>query len=336
MSGTTTLSIVDATALVEAAFTASKVSPENAAVTARALVSSEVDGQPGHGLSRVPTYAAQSRVGKVDGFATPSAQRIRPALTLIDAAHGFAYPALDLAVEKLAESARMNGIAAAVIRRSHHFGQAGKPCERLAEQGFAAFIYGNSPKAMAPWGGRAARLGTNPIAFAAPLPDGPPLVIDLALSRQARGKVLAAKKAGRSIPEGWALDPEGRPTTDPDAAMAGTMIPIGEAKGAALALMVEVMSACLSASCLAFEASSFLDDKGPPPGVGQSLIAVDVDAASGGQFAERMSTLLAAYAEDGVRLPGARRIENRARAAREGISVGDALLQEIRALAAAS
>ena len=175
MSGAT-LSIAEATALVDAAFRASKVSEVNAANTAAALVGSEADGQPGHGLSRVPTYAAQSRIGKVDGFATPRAERVRPAMSVIDAAHGFAYPALDLAVEQVAAAARETGIAAAVIRRSHHFGQAGKPCEKLAEQGFAAFIYGNSPKAMAPWGGKAARLGTNPIAFAAPLPDGPPLV----------------------------------------------------------------------------------------------------------------------------------------------------------------
>lgn len=334
MSDPEILAIDDARELAARALVANNTSTRNAALTAEALVAAEIDGQAGHGLSRVATYAAQARVGKVDGFAAPAVDWTRPALARIDAGHGFAYPAIDLAVRELAPAARRQGVAVAAIRRSHHFGQAGRPCEQLAEQGFAAFIYGNSPKAMAPWGGTAARLGTNPIGFAAPGPDGaPPLVIDLALSRQARGKVLAAKKKGEPIPEGWALDAEGRPTTDPDAALAGTMIPIGETKGAALALMVEVMAAGLTASALAFEASSFLDDKGPPPDVGQLLVAIDVEATSDGGFGDRMQALLDAYAEDGVHVPGSRRLANRALAAREGLRVAPALLAEIRALA---
>ena len=129
-------------------------------------------------------------------------------------------------------------------------------------------ILGNSPKAIAPWGGREGLFGTNPIAFAAPRRAAEPLLIDLSLSKVARGKVMVAAKNGTPIPEGWALDKEGRPTTDAKAALEGTMIPIGDAKGAALVLMVEVLAAALTGANYGFEASSFFTADGPPPGGG--------------------------------------------------------------------
>ena len=198
-----------------------------------------------------------------------------------------------------------------------------------------AFVFGNAPKAIAPWGGKAPLYGTNPIAFAAPLGEGrPPLVIDLALSRVARGKIMAADKAGKPIPEGWALDPDGRPTTDPKAALAGTMIPIGEAKGAALALMVEVLAAGLTGASLAFEASSLFSGDGAPPNLGQTIVAIDPGLASAGAFAERMSTLVEAIeSEPGARLPGTSRLAARARAKAEGIAIPKPIHSEILALA---
>src|SRR5690606_2376488 len=128
-----------------------------------------------------------------------------------------------------------------------------------------ALMVGNSPKAMAFWGGRKPMIGTNPIAFAAPMPDMPPLVIDLALSQVARGRIVSAKDAGKSIPEGWAVDSEGNPTTDPAAALAGSLLPVGGAKGAALALMVEILAAALTGSSFGFEASSLFEGEGPAP-----------------------------------------------------------------------
>ena len=172
------------------------------------------------------------------------------------------------AVAGLPEVARDQGVAVAPIRRSHHCGAAGHPVERLAETGLVALLFANTPAAMAPWGGAQALLGTNPIAFACPLPGREPIVVDLSLSKVARGNILAAKQRGERIPEGWALDEAGRPTTDPDAALRGTMLPLGDAKGTALALMVELLAAGLTGATYAAEASSFLDAKGPPPGTG--------------------------------------------------------------------
>ncbi|WP_417668172.1 Ldh family oxidoreductase [Roseibium sp.] len=328
-----TLSLAEAHRLVRTALIASRTRPENADCVARALVSAEASGQPGHGLSRVPGYAAQSASGKVDGAAVPTLQEVTPSLVRIDAAHGFAYPAIEKALEVLPAMASRQGIAMAAVARSHHFGQGGAHCEALADKGYVALVFGNAPKSIAPWGGKEPLFGTNPIAFAAPVPGKPSLVIDLAVSRVAKGKIMAAEKTGSPIPEGWALDKDGNPTTDATAAMAGTMLPIGEAKGAALAMMIEVLSAALVGASLAFEASSLFSGEGKPPNLGQVILAIDPRLSSGGAYAERIATLMAAVeGADGARVPGSRRIEMRAKAEADGLSIPSAILREIRAL----
>ena len=157
-----TIPITEAEALVAAALVRCRTGEANAAVVARALVAAEADGLKGHGLSRVASYAAQAKVGKIDGFATPIATQPRPAVLVVDAAHGFAYPALDLAIARLPEITRAAGVASAAIHRSHHAGVAGAPVERLAEQGFVALLFANTPAAMAPWGRTCGRFRHEP------------------------------------------------------------------------------------------------------------------------------------------------------------------------------
>ena len=318
--------------LAAAAFVRCGAAPAAAESTARALVEAEADGLTGHGLVRVPAYAAQVRAGKVRGDAAVTVGHPRPGLVAIDAAHGFAYPALDAAVAALPAVARSQGIAAAGIRRSHHCGAAGRPVERLAAEGLVAILFANTPAAMAPWGGARAVFGTNPLAFACPLPGRAPIVADLALSKVARGNIVAARRRGEPLPEGWALDAQGYPTTDPEAALKGTMLPLGDAKGTALALMVELLAAGLTGSRFAAEASSFLDAEGDPPGTGQLIVAIDAAALSP-DAPERFAELAGSIeAQAGARLPGARRLALRAAAARDGIAVPDALAAEIAAL----
>lgn len=328
-----TLSSQDAEALVTRALIASRTSEANAQVTARALVSAEADGQLGHGLVRVPSYAEQARVGKIDGFATPEISGAAAARR-IDAGTGFAYPAIELALETLAPLARDMGIASAGIYASHHCGQAGRHVERLAEQGLVAFAYANTPSAMAFHGGKRSRLGTDPLAFAAPIPARAPLVIDMALSVVARSKIVAAKAKGEPLPQGWAVDDQGQPATNADKALAGTLLPIGGAKGSALALIVEILCGALAGANFGWEASGFMDAKGGPPRLGQFLIALDPAHFAGAGFAVRMTELAAAIAEDGARLPGDRRLAARTKAAREGLVIADDLHAQIQALAA--
>jgi (2R)-3-sulfolactate dehydrogenase (NADP+) len=318
----TMFSLAAARERVAAVFVAAGASDANAASVAAALVTAEADGLKGHGLSRVPTYLAMLKSGKIDGKAAPAASRPRPGVLAIDAANGFAYPAIDLAIAELPSLARAQGIVAAPIRRSNHCGSAGYHVERLARQGLVALLFANTPGAMAPWGGSKPVFGTNPIAFAAPLDGRDPLVIDMALSKVARGPIVAARQKGEPIPEGWALDADGRPTTDPAAAIAGTMVPLGDAKGATLAMMVEILAAGLVGAHFAFEASSFLDGEGGPPETGQLLLAIDPAAIGGASFAGRMHDLVAAIeGQEGTRLPGMRRYGLRAAAERDGIAV---------------
>lgn len=327
------LSLGEIEDLVVAVLVRARTAPANARSVARALAAAEATGQSGHGLRRLAAYAAQAASGKVDGHAVPSAAEPAPAAITVDAAHGFAYPALDLAVARLPERARQCGIALAAIRRSHHCGVAGLPVERLAEQGLVALMFANAPAAMAPWGGRTALFGTNPIAFAAPLAGAAPLVVDLSLSKVARGKIMAARQKSEAIPAGWAFDADGRPTTDAAAALAGTMAPLGDAKGTALALMVELLAAGLVGANYAYEASSFFDADGAPPGVGQLLIAIDPQRIGGAGATARFAELAARIeADGGSRLPGRRRQELRRQAESAGVAVDDDLLREIEAI----
>ncbi len=327
------LAIEEAQDLAVRALMASNTNESNARSTATALVNAEADGQKGHGLSRIPSYAAQTQSGKVDGLATPSVERPATALLRVNAQSGFAYPAVDLACEQLSEIVSVTGVAAACIYNSHHLGQAGAHAERLASQGLVAIVMSNSPKAISFWGGSEPMMGTNPIAFAVPRTDAEPLVIDLALSKVARGKILAAQQAGEKIPDTWALDAEGNPTDDPAAAMAGSMLAIGDAKGAALALMVEILTAALTGSNFGYEASSFFSGEGEPPHIGHTFIVFQPDAASGGRFAERVANIMAAIEQtDGARLPGSSRLTHRKRAADDGLLISPALHEEIRTI----
>lgn len=327
------LSPADAQSLVVAILLNHATSERNALSVAKALVSAEMDGQQGHGLSRVPSYAAQSASGKVDGRAIPAVTERQNAAVRIDAAGGFAYPAIDLALSELRALARESGVAAAAVFRSHHFGQAGYHAERLANAGLVALVFGNSPKAIAPWGGSDAVFGTNPIAFAAPRVEDEPLLIDLSLSKVARGNVMLAQQRGEPIPDDWALDANGQPTIDPEAALQGTMLPLGGAKGAALVLMVEILAAGLSGAHFGYEASSFFTPDGAPPGVGQLLLAIDPELLSGGSFAARLEALISRIdAQEHVRLPGSRRLALRRHAQREGLHVAAGLYNQLCAL----
>ena len=323
--------------MARGALAAAGAHEEMAAATARALVAAEAAGQAGHGLSRVPQYAAFLKNGRADGAATPRIVNERGGAVLVDARHGLAYPALALAEAEAAWRARAHGVAFAGVTNSHHSGAMGLPVARLADQGLVALAFTNSPAAMPVPGGRRPLMGTNPVAAAFPRRGAAPLVVDMALSEVARGKIMVAAKEGRPIPQGWALDAEGRPTTDAQAALSGAMLAMGGTKGALLAMVVELLCCALTGAAFGFEADSFFQDEGNRPRLGQALLVVDPGALAGTDaFAARMETFVAAMAaEDGVRLPGSRRDALAARAAAEGVEIPDALHARLLALATA-
>ena len=308
-----------------------KTSEDNAKEVADALISAEFDGQSGHGLSRIPSYVEQLTSGKVNGTEAPSILSSNGSVIRIDANNGFAYPSISLALKEITSTCKKFGIAAASISRSHHFGQAGRHVEILAENGLIGLMFGNTPKAIPPWGGTKALFGTNPIAFSTPRDHEAPLVIDMSLSKVARGKVMVANQQNEKIPEGWAIDSDGKPTTDPKKALAGAMLPIGDAKGSALALMVEILAAGLTGSNFGFEASSFLNAEGDSPGVGQLIIAIDPSFFSGERFSERTETIVDAILEQpATRLPGNKRLEKRKlRDSSQSVTISKELFEKI-------
>jgi (2R)-3-sulfolactate dehydrogenase (NADP+) len=326
------ISIADATALIHAALAAAGVPSDVCASAAAALVAAEAEGQSGHGFSRLADYIAQARSGKINLNAQITTTLRGPASLFIDADQGFAFPALDAALAKGLPLAEQMGIAIMAVGNSHHCGTLSVQVEKIANAGMIGLMVANAPKAIAPWGAKDPVFGTNPIAFATPRAEADPLVIDMSLSRVARGKVMNASKTNQPIPLGWALDAQGEPTTDAKAALEGTMIPIGEAKGTALALMVEILATAFTGSAFSHEAGSFFSADGPAPRVGQTLIAIRPDADS--DFLARVSSLLGTIqAMEGARLPGTRRYQAICIAQTDGLLVPAHYLKLARSLA---
>ncbi|MGO4326386.1 Ldh family oxidoreductase [Cupriavidus sp. 2TAF22] len=305
--------------------------------TARALVQADLAGLPSHGVSRVPMYVAHLRHRRVNGDAQPVIARQTPGSTLVDAQAGFAFPACALAVSAAVASARECGIGAGVVTNSHHFGAAALHLDPVAQAGMIGIAMGNSPAAMPAWGGSKPLFGTNPIAAVFPRKDAEPLVIDLSLSEVARGKIMVAAKQGKPIPLGWALDAEGRPTTDAQAALRGSMLPAGGVKGAMLALMVELLIVSLAGARFGAEADSFFEDAGNQPRIGQLFLAFNPAGFAGdATYHARLETLIAAMLSDrGTRVPGARRTDAQARAREHGIDIPEALDKELQTLSQA-
>jgi len=317
--------------LTTAALTRAGAGPDMAASTAKALVGAEAQGLASHGLARVSQYAAHLRNGRVNGDAKPKVVRERAAACLIDADEGLAFPACDLAIKEAIERARKCGVAFAGVTRSHHFGVAAQHLEAVAAAGMVGLAMGNSPAAMPAWGGKRALFGTNPIAAVFPRRDGDPVMIDLALSEVARGKLMVAARDGKSIPTGWALDKNGEPTTDPKAGLEGMMCPAGGVKGAMLAMIVELLCCSLTGAAFGFEADSFFVEEGNRPNIGQAFLVIDPGALAGTDtYLERIETLMSAMlVDEGVRVPGDRRRGIALKAQREGVEVADAVIAQL-------
>jgi len=301
---------------------------------ARHLVRAEEQGLPTHGMSRVPFYCSMLRNGRADGAAHPAMAAERAAACLIDNKDALPYVAVQWALEEAIQRARRNGIGLAGVRNSAHVGVLGIHLGPVAEAGLVGFAFTNSPAAIPAWGGKKPLFGTNPVAAVFPRKGKDPLVIDLALTTVVRGKIMMAMRRGERIPEGWALDRHGRPTTDPKEAIEqGSLFPIGGAKGAMLALMFELICASLTGAAIGPEADSFFAEQGNKPRIGQVFIAIDPDGLSGREkYFERVETVISAMlADPEVRLPGARRFAAEKSAAR-GIEVPDELLAQIEKL----
>jgi len=331
-----TITMDAARGLVTAALQSAGANRAMAQATARALVLAEAQGLASHGLGRVGQYSTHLRNGRVNGGAEPMVARSRGAAAVVDAQEGLAFGACELAVAEAIARAREFGVAIVGVNNSHHCGVVVDHLRPAADAGMVGLGFANSPAAMPAAGGRHAIFGTNPIAAIFPRRgDAVPLMIDLSLSEVARGKLMVAAKEGKAIPTGWALDAQGQPTTDPEAGLEGSMLPIGavsSTKGAMLALVVELLVTALIGANFGFEASSFFVDAGNRPRIGQTFVVIDPAALAGrDSFLDRVEVLVAEMLrDDGVRLPGSRReaLLNKAKA--DGLVVSDAMLKSLQ------
>ena len=311
--------------------------PDGAQTVVRVLLDADRFGVGTHGLVRLPSYCAQARSGELVPDAEPVVVRDDGPTALVDGQSGFGAVTATFAIDRAIERARAHGVGIVLAVGGHHFGAAAAYSRRAAEAGLVGIAATSTPAVMAPYGGAEARIGNNPLSVAAPLPDGrAPFVLDMAQSASSRGRIKLAELGDEQIPEGWAIDTGGAPTTDPAAALAGVLLPAGGHKGSGLAFAVEVLTACLAGGELGAELTNAASLTGGPavpgtrPGTTSSFYAALDPERFGGReaFLERTGRLADSVAATApapgfseVLLPGA--IESRAAAdsGREGIGL---------------
>jgi len=316
------------------------MSAPDADTVAEVLVDANLNGIDTHGVSRLPVYASCLQRGRINPKPAMVKERTAPALGRMDGGDGLGILVGVKAMRFALELADEAGLGLVAVSRSSHCGAASYFCNMAAEAGKISMVFTNAPSSVPPWGGRTPYLGTNPLAFGFPGPNGGHVLVDMSTSVAARGHIIAAAKAGERIPEGWALDALGRPTTDPAEAMRGAVLPMGGPKGYALALAVEIMAGILTGAAFGKHVGWMYDESLEPVNVGHAFLALDVSRLMDPDlFLSRLAAMLdeirgVALAEghQAIHIPGERK---RAAAAirRQGVPVPDGVLGDLDALA---
>lgn len=288
---------------------------EDAGLVARIIVQADLDGVETHGMGRLANYLERLRRGVVNPAPHMGLVREQGAAAVLDADNGMGQLAAVRAMEEAIRLARTSGLGWVAVRRSNHFGATSYYVDLAVQAGMIGLALTNSPPGMAPYGGRTAGLGTNPIGVGIPRAGGDPIVLDMATSAVARGQIIKAQRAGQPIPPGVAVDAAGAPTTDAAAALKGALLPMAGAKGYGLALAVELLCGALSGAALATEIPSYFDNWEQRSNVGHVLAAIDIGAfvepdefaARAGGLVEALQATPPAEGHTGVRIPGERR-----------------------------
>ena len=302
------------------------VAREHVRAIADNVTTAERDDAKSHGLFRIPFYVRTINKNKVTLDAVPTVKELSPSVVQVDAGNGFAPLALEIGAGPLIEKARQNGVAALATVRCYHIAALWPEAERIAAAGLVAFAFTGSIRFVAPAGGIKPLYGTNPMAFAWPRQGRPPVIFDQSSSASARGEIMLHQRDGEPIPQGWAIDVDGRPTTDPDAGLAGAQLPFGGYKGAGIALMVELLTGALIGDVFSFEADAIDRDDSVGCIGGHFMLAIDplgcVDHGDrAGQLAHAEKLFEEILSQDGTRLPADRRYAARERTATEGVVI---------------
>jgi LDH2 family malate/lactate/ureidoglycolate dehydrogenase len=332
-SDTITLTLDQATTLVERILSNAGFSPAHVHALTRTIVAGERDGCASHGLYRTLGCVATLRNGKVVGDAEPIVHDQAPGIARVDACGGFSLLAFERGLPLLIEKARGNGLAAMAINHCVHFSALWPEVERITEAGLVALICNPSHAWVTPAGGRTPLLGTNPLAFGWPRVDAPPFVFDFATSAVARGEIELRRRAGLSIPEGCGVDAAGSPTTDPTKIVdGGAMLTFGGHKGSALSAMIELIAGPLIGDLTSAESLAHDAGAGAAPYHGELILALDPARFLGADSASHMAraeSFFTAYEHTGARLPSQRRYQARSRSRSEGVQISRALHQDL-------
>ena len=320
-------------ALALEALIANGFSGAQARAIADTVTAGERDLCASHGLFRIPFYVNALNNPEVDAEAVPMVSELAPAVVHVDGRYGFAPLALAKGTPPLIEKARAQGIAALCLNNIYHIAALWPETERVAEQGLAAFAFTAALPYVAPAGGTKPLYGTNPMSFAWPRKNHPPMVFDQASSMTARGEIQVHLRDGKKIPKGWAVGPDGKPTSDPETALKGAQLPFGGHKGAAIALMVELLAGALVGDLFSYEAAAKDTGTGAPLG-GEFIIAIDParcvhDGDRDRQLAHAEKLFQKILDQEGTRLPSDRRFAARRRTPREGIRIPKSLHQTL-------
>lgn len=313
----------------------------DARLVSESLVTSDLWGHPSHGMLRLAWYVARVRSGAMAAVTQPRTVSSFAAVSVLDGRDGIGQVVTNHAITLAADAAKQFGVGVVAVRNSNHFGTAAYWTRIMAERGCVGILTTNGSPAMAPWGGREKMFGANPWSIAVPSGRHGAVVLDIANTGVARGKVYAAKERGQRLPEGWAIDASGLPTTDPQAAIDGIILPMAGHKGYAISFMMDVLSGVLTGSSVTTDiAGPYVPDK--RSGCGHLVIAIDIAAIQPvDDFTTRMDSLIDAT-KDCPTTPGAEilvpgELENRAITRADGtVSLVDATVVELNDLARAA
>ncbi|MED3907545.1 Ldh family oxidoreductase [Geobacillus thermodenitrificans] len=318
-----------------------KVPSEDAAVVADVLVQADLEGIVSHGISRLPIYLRRLMEGRINPRPNISFIRNSYSVLIVNGDNGLGQVVMYKAVKEGMKIARKNGVCAIGINHSNHFGTASYYCKVACDEKMISVGFTNSPSGIAPWGSKKAFFGTNPIAFGFPTGNRVPIIIDLSTSIVARGKIILAAKQGKPIPNGWAVDCNGEVTNDPNKALKGAVLPMGGAKGSALALAVEILTGILSGAAYGPHINNIYNDgRNDPANVGHFFILIDIEKFMPFDlFTQRLSTFIGEMKElpktpgtNEIRYPGEGKFRNYIQNIKNGISLSSEVEQELKLL----
>lgn len=331
---------IELRALCQRLMMAEHMSAEDAFVCADNLVDADLCGVESHGVSRMTNYMKRLRTGVVDSQGQCIVEKEYPGSIHVDGGNAMGMVVGKYAMERCIEKAKESGCCFAAVKHSNHFGMAAYYARMAAEAGMIGLVGTNAPPNLAPWGSSQKYMGTNPIAFGAPT-SGIPVILDMAPSIVAMGKIILAAKLGQKIPEGWVLTKEGLTTTDPVVGQYGTLVPIGGAKGSGLAIFMEIFCGVLAGAAVGPHINHFWNDFEHPQNVGHFFCAIDIDKFVGleqfkeyiDQIIKEMKSLPKNPGVDEIFMPGEIEIKKREARQAEGILLSDSVYEELRVLA---